>query len=167
MAKKRKAPDSTTERDEEEEIIENNHTPSLGDNGKKVLDSIDCETTVCNVKVQFLRPKYQNLKEWVRDPNNIYIGRAGVVFIDGKRFPSHGSVWSNPFKIGKDGNRDQVLQKFKSYITEKIESEDLQPELLKLKGKNLGCWCIPKGCTRSIEPMYCHGQVLLEILKDS
>jgi hypothetical protein len=44
--------------------------------------------SVVNCKVQYIRPKYNNLKEWMNDPNNIYIGRGGVVFIDKKRFPA-------------------------------------------------------------------------------
>ena len=35
-----------------------------------------------NCKVKFIRPQYKNLKEWVENENNVYIGRAGVVFID-------------------------------------------------------------------------------------
>lgn len=33
---------------------------------------------VANCKVQFIRPQYQNLKEWMDDPTHVYIGRAGV-----------------------------------------------------------------------------------------
>ena len=43
-------------------------------------------TTCVNVKVKYIRPFYNNLKEWMEDENNVYIGRKGVVFIDGKRF---------------------------------------------------------------------------------
>ena len=34
---------------------------------------------VVNVKVKYIRPKYQNLSEWINDPNNEYIGRASIV----------------------------------------------------------------------------------------
>jgi hypothetical protein len=43
---------------------------------------------VVNVKVEYIRPKHKNLSEWMKDENNVYIGRKGVVFIDGKRFPA-------------------------------------------------------------------------------
>ena len=36
-------------------------------------------TKIVNVKVSNIRPKYQNLKDWIEDKNNIYIGRK---FID-------------------------------------------------------------------------------------
>lgn len=43
--------------------------------------------SVVNCKVKHIRPKYNNLEEWIKDENNVYIGRKGVVFIDEKRFP--------------------------------------------------------------------------------
>ena len=110
-----------------------------------------------NVKVQFIRPNgYQNLKEWMDDKNNVYIARAGVIFIDKERFPKEASIFCNPFKIGKDGTRDEVIQKYKIYITKKIKkSIEFKNQLILLKGKKLGCWCHP-------EP--CHGDILLELL---
>lgn len=53
----------------------------------------------------------KNLKEWMNDPNNVYIERRGIVFIDGKRFPEQDSPYANPFKVGKDGTRDEVFLK--------------------------------------------------------
>ena len=49
-------------------------------------------STVVNVCVAHIRPQgYENLKNWTNNKNNVYIGRAGVVFIktDNKkeRFP--------------------------------------------------------------------------------
>lgn len=117
--------------------------------------------SVVNCKVKYIRPKYDNLKIWMEDNNNIYVGRAGVVFIkkeDGEkeRFPKIQSIFANPFKIGKDGSRDDVLEKYRKYIIKKLDNDiSLQEELLNLKGKNLGCWCAP-------EP--CHANILLELI---
>ena len=119
--------------------------------------------SVVNCKVKFIRPRYQNLKEWMTNNNNIYIGRAGVVIIQNndtnkkERFPKEESIFANPYKIGKDGTRDAVIQKYKKYIIDKLETSiTFQNEFKKLKGKNLGCWCYP-------EP--CHGDILQELLK--
>lgn len=110
---------------------------------------------VSNVKVKFIRSEgYHNLKEWCKNPNNLYIGRKGVVFIDGERFPKNSSIWANPYKIGKDGTRAEVLEKYRKYITSKIESGEVK--LNELKGKNLGCWCHPDGC---------HGDILVSLYK--
>lgn len=88
------------------------------------------------------------------DPNNVYIGRRGVVFINGKRFPPHDSPWANPFKIGKDGTRDEIMDMYAVYIKKKIKDGELDIETL--RGKTLGCWCKPERC---------HGDVLVAILR--
>ncbi len=113
--------------------------------------------SVVNCKVVNIRPQYQNLKEWMNDSDNVYVGRGGVVFIDGERFPKENSPFCNPYKIGKDGSRDEVLVKYKEYIKTKLTSPDFANKLKGLKGKNLGCWCFP-------EP--CHANILLELLKN-
>jgi len=65
--------------------------------------------------------------------------------------------WGNPFVEGQDGNRDQVIQKYKAYL-------DGKPSLQKriddgeLTGKVLICCCAP-------EP--CHGDVLIEEIEAS
>jgi len=62
------------------------------------------------------------------------------------------SKWGNPFKIGQDGTRDEVIDLYRSYVLGR-------PDLLaaistELKGKVLGCWCKPERC---------HGDILAEI----
>ncbi len=114
---------------------------------------------VVNCKVGYIRPKYENLREWMKDPEHVYIARRGVVFVEGERFPKQDSVWANPFKIGKDGNREEVIAKYETYIRDRLVKEPaLKEELLKLKGKCLGCWCAP-------EP--CHGDVLLKLIEEN
>lgn len=113
--------------------------------------------SVVNCKVKYLRPQYQDLREWMKDDNNIYIGRSGIVFIDGERFPKKSSNFANPYKIGVDGTRDEVLTKYKKYIIKRLKNEpQLSEELLKLDGKNLGCWCAPESC---------HGDILLKLIE--
>lgn len=60
------------------------------------------------------------------------------------------SKWGNPFVIGRDGTRTQVIERYREWIAG-------QPELLaalpELRGKVLGCFCAPAAC---------HGDVLAE-----
>jgi hypothetical protein len=70
---------------------------------------------------------------------DIYIGR--------------GSKWGNPFVIGRDGGRDEVIEKYKQYILNKSELLKCLPEL---NGKILGCFCKPKAC---------HGDILVELVR--
>jgi len=110
--------------------------------------------SVVNVKVGNIRPKYKNLKEWTEESGNVYIGRKGIVFIDGERFPKEDSIWANPFKVGKDGTREEVIKKYETHIKAKIISG--KANLKDIKGKNLGCWCKPESC---------HGDILLRLLE--
>ena len=66
-----------------------------------------------------------------------------------------GSSFGNPYVIGKDGDRDEVCDKF----IELVESTDGLKEDLKseLKGKDLVCFC---------KPHRCHGDYLLKIAND-
>ncbi len=72
-----------------------------------------------------------------KESYDVYIGRP--------------SKWGNPFTIGKDGDREEVIRKYIDWL-------ESQPKLLaaihELKGKVLGCWCSPNAC---------HGDVLAEI----
>ena len=122
-------------------------------------------TSLTNVKVKYIRPEYNNLKEWCEDEKNEYIGRKGIVFINKERYPKNDSIWANPFKVGKDGDIDEILKKYKKYIKKKIEDEDLFDELLALKDKNLGCWCVDRTIHSYNEcDNVCHGQVLMRLI---
>lgn len=110
-------------------------------------------TQVVNVRVAHIRPRYKDLREWMEDPNNVYIGRGGVVFIDGVRFPPEDSEWANPYHIGKHGTREEVIQKYEIRVRGKIGRGEL--DLEELRGRNLGCWCRPEAC---------HGDVLVKLL---
>jgi hypothetical protein len=116
--------------------------------------------SVVNVKVKFIREEgYNNLKAWMEDENNVYVGRGRVVFLtkEGPSFPPKDSKFCNPFKVGKDGTREEVIAKFRSFMEEKLAKDPaLKQELLALEGKRLGCWCKPEAC---------HGDVLLELIQ--
>jgi hypothetical protein len=47
------------------------------------------------------------------------------------------SKWGNPFVIGKDGDRDEVINKYRSYL---LSNDKLMSKLETLRGKVLGCW---------------------------
>ena len=60
-------------------------------------------------------------------------------------------MWGNPFVVGYDGTRDQVVEKFRIYLNNQPR---LMAEIVSLRGKVLGCWCHPKSC---------HGDILAEL----
>lgn len=54
------------------------------------------------------------------------------------------SKYANPYKIGKDGSRKEVIEKFEKYIRAHPELNSLLNEL---EGKRISCWCsIDKNC---------------------
>lgn len=110
-----------------------------------------------NVKVAQIRPQYQHLRQWAAHPDNVYIGRRGVVFIDGCRYPPQDSIWANPYKVHAECSRDEAIAKYEAYIRDKIARYPELYNLETLRGKNLGCWCHPEAC---------HGDVLLRLLEE-
>lgn len=75
-----------------------------------------------------------------REPYDVYIGRP--------------SKWGNPFTVGKDGTREEVIDKYAEWLALNI---DLINSLEELKGKTLACWCSPKAC---------HGDVLANLVNE-
>jgi hypothetical protein len=71
------------------------------------------------------------------DKYDVYIGRP--------------TKWGNPFRIGRDGSRLEVIRKYRSWI---MGNDDLLASLHELKDKRLGCFCSPKRC---------HGDILVEL----
>lgn len=121
---------------------------------------------LCDIHVEHIRRNgYNDLSHWMSNPDNIYIGRKGILIINSERFPKNDSLWANPYKIGRDGNREEVLNKYYEYITRKIVNENLFDELKKLKGKCLGCWCVGNmTVTNQPPPWICHGQILMYLV---
>lgn len=95
-----------------------------------------CNTEVVNIK---------------HDDYDVYIGR--------------GSKYGNPFKIGPDGTREEVIVKFERYFWDNFDygHEDTvgrkfsEQDLCHLAGKRLGCYCFPNKC---------HGDVLSKIVEE-
>ncbi|WP_342423156.1 DUF4326 domain-containing protein [Paenibacillus sp. FSL E2-0178] len=74
-------------------------------------------------------------------PYDVYIGR--------------GSIWGNPFVIGKDGDRNEVICKHAEWI---LTQPHLMSKVNELKGKTLCCYCLPKPC---------HGDTLIKLADET
>jgi len=67
-------------------------------------------------------------------------------------YVGRGSVWGNHFRIGQDGSRDEVCEKYGRWLIWKIERGDItRAQLSELHGKDLVCYCAP---------LRCHGHTL-------
>ena len=82
-------------------------------------------TTVVNIKKHGL--------------HDVYIGRP--------------TKWGNPFKIGRDGTREEVLEQYREYFISRPHL--LEAAKKELKDKILGCYC---------KPLPCHGDIIAEII---
>jgi hypothetical protein len=112
-------------------LVEKDHTAVV----KKPISVIQKPTAVVRIRRK---------NNHVLQDCEVYIGRQ--VNQGGWILPQ--SKWHNPYKVGVDGTREQVIAKFEKYL---LGNEKLMKSLPELKGKILGCWCKPKAC---------HGDVL-------
>ena len=74
------------------------------------------------------------------DACDVYVGR--------------GSKWGNPFHLGPDGTREQVISKYRIWLHGQTA---LLAHLHELAGKRLGCFCKPK---------LCHADVLADLINE-
>lgn len=73
---------------------------------------------------------------------------AGAIYI------GRGSIWGNPYVMGKDGDRDAVCEAHKQYLWDQIQSGQVSLDsLAALHGKVLVCFCAP---------LRCHGDTLIK-----
>lgn len=90
-----------------------------------------------------------NTESQPNNPDHVYIGRAKS---------GQTSKYGNPYVIGHDGTREEVIQMFKDLAWANLKSGVWKPEevVADLNGKVLECFCYPKQC---------HGDVLVQLVK--
>lgn len=72
------------------------------------------------------------------------------------RYIGRPSILGNPFVIGEDGDRDEVLQKFLDYFIDRLATDPEYREAVEaVKDEALGCFCAPERC---------HGDIIAEWL---
>ena len=82
------------------------------------------------------------------EPYDVYCGRAG-----------HGEdgYFGNPFRVGPDGSRNEVIAKHRSYFHARLRWDPaFLQRVLALRGKRLGCFCVPQ--------LSCHVDNIVEYL---
>lgn len=70
-------------------------------------------------------------------PYDVYVGRGS------RRLGIASSPLGNPYTIGEDGTRAEVIQQYRDYLGRRPDLVRLAREL---RGKVLGCHCAPKPC---------------------
>ncbi len=80
-----------------------------------------------------------------KEPYDVYIGRP--------------SNLQNPYHIGADGTREDVIEKHREYVFARIAREPkFLDDILALKDKTIGCFC---------EPLACHGDLYVWICDEA
>lgn len=116
-------------------------------------------------ELELLRSKFFNGETCVANANDpaqaaiIALAReAGRLVKIGRhkgRIPDNGDgFWGNPFVMPKDGDRDQVCIKHKTWLDTTTKGKKRLQRLHELKGKMLVCHCYPERC---------HGDYLAEM----
>ncbi|MGW4773688.1 DUF4326 domain-containing protein [Nocardia sp. NPDC004278] len=95
-------------------------------------------TTVVNLKGHRDDPDYADV---------VYVGRA--MTRGGWHLAE--SPMASPFRPGPDGTRAEVLAKYRAHL---LGRPDLLALLPALRGRRLGCWCLPQPC---------HAEVIAEL----
>lgn len=81
-----------------------------------------------------------NLKH---DPDAV---ARGAVRIDRR------TAWGNPYRIGRDGTREEVIARYRVELWQRIRSGEIAlADLAAIAGRDYACWC---------HPLPCHGTVL-------
>lgn len=86
-------------------------------------------------------PKVHNKYRYTAPDDAVYVGRP--------------SKFGNPFVVGKDGDRNECVEKFRDYL--KAQPELLAAARSELRGKDLVCFCAPQRC---------HAEILIEVAND-
>jgi len=100
------------------------------------------------------------MEKYVRNWKNLLEKKEVQVYVGRKHLDVPPTIigwdgrYGNPFVIGKDGTREEVVAKYRNWLYQ--EQNQLLREDIKqnLKNKILGCWC---------SPLSCHASVLAEL----
>lgn len=84
-----------------------------------------------------MTPRVLNQRHGIPPADAVYVGRPGL--------------WGNPFEIGRDGSRAEVIEKYRKLVADDPLRVSRLPAL---RGRDLVCWC---------KPLPCHADVLLEM----
>lgn len=115
------------------------------------------------VEIQSRKIPIRRLKIYITRVINIKKNKKyeGLKSTEDYEYIGRGSYWGNPYSMyeandeGSIDGREEVIRKFKYDFDFDLFPNKDKKELLKLRGKRLGCFCKPEAC---------HGDVLAEYL---
>ncbi|HBS5686910.1 TPA: DUF4326 domain-containing protein [Klebsiella pneumoniae] len=109
-------------------------------------------------------PEFTTVKSYLSEVIPVRYIQDKITFVSNKDKGEHfdtyigrGTLWGNPYAIGQDGDREEVIRKFAYDFNRGFlrGGEDFNEKLKALRGHTLGCHC---------KPYACHGDVLADYL---
>ncbi|USL56771.1 DUF4326 domain-containing protein [Pantoea ananatis] len=112
------------------------------------------------------KPVFQDPKDVLSAQIPVRYIKDKITFVSNKdrgdqfdTYCGRGTLWGNPYAIGTDGDRDEVIRKFKydfdrNYLK---GGGEFKEKLALLRGHTLGCHC---------KPYACHGDILAQYLNE-
>lgn len=102
---------------------------------------------------------YSNIYSWLRQ-NDYPKQRTKIVHCKREKYDVYigrPSDFENKYRIGPDGTREEVIEKYKVYFYKRLENDPVfKAKVRNLAGCTISCWCKPKAC---------HGDIIIEYLE--
>ncbi len=80
------------------------------------------------------------------------------------------SILGNPYEIGKDGSREEVIKKYRKWLWVMHKSNgnarkilDKLVDIAKKHEIKLGCWCAPRECHADVIKKYIMWRIIEEV----
>jgi hypothetical protein len=86
----------------------------------------------------------------------VYVGRA----VASRSLA--GSDFANPYRVDVDGTREEVIERYRSWL---LGRPELLDRLRELRGRRLACWCAPEPCHADVLAELVDADALLDELK--
>ncbi|WP_235200400.1 MULTISPECIES: DUF4326 domain-containing protein [Pseudomonas] len=132
---------------DKEALTEATHAILFQDEERNCFFVLDSELRERKIPTRIINLKITKVSNKdAGDHYDVYIGR--------------GTLWGNPYQMGKEGTRDEVIAKF-AYDFEKRFlklPEKFDENIEKLRGKTLGCHCKPAACHGDVIANYLNSQ---------
>lgn len=78
------------------------------------------------------------------DDFDVYGGRQVTIRRPAGSIVLRRSPWANPFRLGVDGSREQVIAMFRAHFLTRTDL--MRRARAELAGKRIACWCAPDPC---------------------
>lgn len=91
------------------------------------------------------------------EPKVLNLRTATSAEKEGAIYIGRGGPWGNKFIIGKNGDRNEVCDKFEYWVNQPQQAQLREMARKVLRGRNVLCYC---------EPERCHGITWLRIAND-